>query len=212
MSDSNAEMNLFDICVDLFNESDRGVVLVFQTMLDEKAIRLLESKFRSTGTPSGEIKWLLTQRPQPPLQSFAVKCRVLRAFGLIDASTRNAALKLNSLRIDAAHAWHSFALSDEDVDPILDCFQQDVAEEIRKQVTSDLTFFMSLPSDVQRLALNRNRPERLTFEYCAWSIWSTLHSKAEELAGHAPTEVTPRELAQLMSRWLTKFTIDYSHS
>jgi hypothetical protein len=72
----------------LYDESDRGCALVAGAWIDERLASLLHTYFEAcSGNTKDSLElfhWLLWKRPDAPLMSTGIKCRLCRALGLIN--------------------------------------------------------------------------------------------------------------------------------
>ena len=126
------------VYMDTMEESDRGFVLIIHAELDHALSDLFEAAFRSHGTTSKDLKWLLTGENRPLLQSFYVKVKVARALGFINTPTANALTEFNFVRIDAAHGSAKFRLTTKRIEGIRNKLSATAAATVRRRVRRSL--------------------------------------------------------------------------
>ena len=102
-------------------ESERGCVLICTAMLDDLLGELLRSRFIADGHLSqGDIDFLLTKGPVPPLRPFAMRIIYAHAFGLINHKTRKALDAIREVRNRCGHFSGEFAIDLAEIKPALD--------------------------------------------------------------------------------------------
>jgi hypothetical protein len=138
-------ITLFDLMRNWENESDRGVVLVCQSVLDRGLTELLIRQCLATHTPDDHISALLTREQTPFLQSCAMKARIIRAFALLRPSICEAVLALNRIRIDAAHDPAKFEIVEGMVAPILKKLEKDDATVVIGRASGWFIAYRAVP-------------------------------------------------------------------
>jgi hypothetical protein len=119
------------VAMTIFEESDRGTVLVASAMIDESLGKVLRAHFMSVaGVTSEDMDFLFERQPLPPLGSLALKTRFAFCLGLISMEMRQAISAFRDVRNDFAHNPESMQLSARHIDSILQCFSEESREEL----------------------------------------------------------------------------------
>ncbi|MBI2448352.1 hypothetical protein HYV44_02210 [Candidatus Microgenomates bacterium] len=96
---------------ELKKESDRGIVLIISTLLEEYLTELLEKKFIDDKKETDEI----LNGPLAPIGSFSSKIKLSYCLGLINKQDRDNLNTIRKIRNKFAHNIESSSLNDEDV-------------------------------------------------------------------------------------------------
>lgn len=124
---------IFQFFGSIQSESDRGVVICASSFLEDILGQAIRSKLRLISNPTNEmveavrqpqpeivsekvLDSLLSDRPIPPLGSFAARTKMARALGLINNVMMNALDRIRRMRNDAAHLSEPFQIADDRYD------------------------------------------------------------------------------------------------
>ena len=106
---------------EVFDESDRGCVLLCAALLDRSLERLLRLRFRSLSAASDEeIDKALVDHPAATLLSFTARARVAHLIGIFPPAMSDSLRQLARIRNVFAHRDVVPALSIDVVQPVLD--------------------------------------------------------------------------------------------
>jgi DNA-binding MltR family transcriptional regulator len=108
------QKDVLSIIMPLFNESDRGAVLVGVARLDEVLSDLHKDFIAQTVANSKTIINDLF-KPYSPLSSFAGKIQIAYAYGLIGADVHADLNRIRKIRNLAAHSGKDFSFESEEV-------------------------------------------------------------------------------------------------
>lgn len=115
---------LLDLSDFIHGESDRGCAICAASIMDVVLEGLIRTTLREvssnkelaeslgkrqTVVAESVLDSLLVQRPQPPLGSFSVRIKMVRALGRIDDATMQALDVMRAMRNDAAHLAKPFS-------------------------------------------------------------------------------------------------------
>jgi hypothetical protein len=137
MANTNLTVDQFRRALDeVYGHSERACVLLGAASVDRMLEALLRKHFqRCSDSTKEEIDFFLSKRPMPPLGSFAVRAKIARVLGLIDARTKEAIERLAMIRNDFAHEEYPKPLNAERVKALLfeDGQMELIDERIRKE-------------------------------------------------------------------------------
>lgn len=115
----------------LFEESDRGCVLVGTAYLDDEIELLLREAFGASDDTVKKAVDPLLKGGNAPLGSFWARIKIALAMGLINTDVHDALDKMRELRNAFAHKTGTVSLSDEKVAPILSSLTSHVQKIVK---------------------------------------------------------------------------------
>lgn len=104
--------------VALEKESDRGLVLIIASELDELLKNLHLKRISSNTSGNRKLAKALVSSPFAPVSSFAGRIQVAYAYGLIDKDIFDSLEALRALRNYAAHSSGTFSLRESHPDDL----------------------------------------------------------------------------------------------
>lgn len=154
VAEEGMEPNGLSLARSLICESDRGRVLVAAAVLDTELESLFRTVFQlNSDIKSEEMSFLLTQRPQPPLQSTAIKARLAFALGFISRPLCESILELQSLRSRvAAHSKDHFELTTDHLRKITSRMSPEMRQTLIPSRETLKAFCVTMGMSVDRFA------------------------------------------------------------
>jgi len=169
----------------MVDETDRGLVLIFHAMIDRVMTELLSETFASTGTDKDDIAWLLTRNPMPPLRSFYLKCKLLRAFGVIGDELHGFLVAFNTLRNRAAHSDARFAITNDVVGALMSTLNSDNAMVMQMRSDQSLKSILKVETESPNLLPQRYKRHHTLNRMLVWNCcnhaWYSLGGMSKNL-------------------------------